>query len=167
MDKIIDTKIEHFTLRFAKESDVDIILDFIKALAAYEKMSEQVTTTKEILEESLFHRNVAEVIIGEYYNKPVGFMLFFYNFSTFIGKPGIYLEDLYINEDMRNKSFGKVMLSYLAKLTVERDCKRLEWSCLKWNEPSIKFYKKLGAIAMDEWTTYRLTGAKLKELANK
>jgi GNAT superfamily N-acetyltransferase len=159
------TKLDKFQLRFAEEKDIPVILRFIKELAIYENLLDQVTANEEILCESLFKRKVAEVIIAEYEGEAVGYALFFYNFSTFLGRPGIYLEDLYVTPEMRGKGFGKIILSYLAKLVVERDCGRLEWACLDWNEPSIKFYKGLGAISMEDWSTYRLTGEALENLA--
>lgn len=163
----LDTKLDDFRLRFAERSDVALILNFIKELANYEKMLDEVVATEEILLESLFERKVAEVIIGEYKNKPVAFALFFHNFSTFLGRPGIYLEDLYVRPEMRGKGMGKIMLSYLAKLAIERNCGRLEWWCLDWNEPSIQFYKQMGAVPMDEWTVYRVDDKALDELAMK
>jgi GNAT superfamily N-acetyltransferase len=159
------TKLDKFQLRFAEEKDIPVILKFIKELAIYENLLDQVTANEEILLESLFKRKVAEVIIAEYEGEAVGYALFFYNFSTFLGRPGIYLEDLYVTPEMRGKGFGKIILSYLAKLVVERDCGRLEWACLDWNEPSIKFYKGLGAISMEDWSVYRLTGEALESLA--
>jgi GNAT superfamily N-acetyltransferase len=159
------TKLDKFHLRFAEEKDIPVILRFIKELAIYENLLDQVTANEEILCESLFKRKVAEVIIAEYEGEAVGYALFFYNFSTFLGRPGIHLEDLYVTPDMRGKGFGKIILSYLAKLVVERDCGRLEWTCLDWNEPSIKFYKGLGAISMEDWSVYRLTGEALESLA--
>jgi GNAT superfamily N-acetyltransferase len=159
------TKLDKFQLRFAEEKDIPVILKFIKELAIYENLLDQVTANEEILLESLFKRKVAEVIIAEYEGEAVGYALFFYNFSTFLGRPGIHLEDLYVTPDMRGKGFGKIILSYLAKLVVERDCGRLEWACLDWNEPSIKFYKGLGAISMEDWSVYRLTGEALESLA--
>lgn len=167
MATLIDTEIEGFRLRFAEEEDVPIILGLIKELAEYENLSHEVVATEEILHQSLFKRSVAEVVIGEYNGNPVGMALFFYNFSTFLGKPGIYLEDLYVKPEMRGRGMGKVLLSFLAKLAVERDCGRLEWSCLDWNKPSIRFYKQMGAVPMEEWTVYRLTGASLSEAAKK
>lgn len=164
MNNIIDTRLEDFKLRLAGVEDVPLILDFIKALAEYEKMSDEVLATEEMLEKSLFQEKRAEVIIGEYKEKPVAFALFFHNFSTFVGRPGLYLEDIYVNPEMRGLGIGKIFLSFLAKLAVERDCGRFEWCCLNWNEPSIKFYKSLGAKAMDEWITFRLDGEELKEL---
>lgn len=163
----IDTNLENFKLRTTEEKDVPLILSFIKELAEYEKMSNDVIATEEVLRESLFKRKVAEVIIGEFNNQPVAFAVFFHNFSTFVGKPGIYLEDLYVKPEMRGKGIGKLILSYIAKLCVERNCGRLEWACLDWNEPSIKFYKKMGAVPMDEWTVYRVSDNALTELADK
>lgn len=154
-------------IRNANESDTNTILQFIKELAEYEKMSKDVTATEELLKENLFVKKLAEVVIAEEDNIPVGFALFFHNFSTFLGKGGIYLEDLYVKPNMRNKGIGKILLKYLANLALERDCGRLEWSCLDWNEPSIAFYKERGAIPMDEWTVYRVTGENLLNLAKK
>lgn len=152
-------------LRFASENDVPLILEFIKGLASYERLLDEVSATEEILAESLFKRKAAEVIIAEYEGVPAGFALFFHNFSTFLGKPGIYLEDLFVKPEFRGKGIGKTLLSFLAGLTLERNCGRLEWACLDWNEPSIKFYRQLGAVPMEDWTVYRVTGEALKELA--
>lgn len=165
MQSMIDTKLEDFKLRFAEQDDVSLILGFIKELATYEKMLHEVVATEDDLRESLFERKVAEVIIAEYQNKPVGYALFFHNFSTFLGRPGIYLEDLYVRPEMRGKGLGKIILSFLAKLAIKRKCGRLEWWCLDWNEPSIKFYKQLGAVPMDDWTVYRLNDEALDQLA--
>lgn len=154
-------------IRNANINDSATILGFIKELAEYENMSNDVVATEELLKQNIFEKKLAEVIIAEFDNKPVGFALFFHNFSTFLGKGGIYLEDLYVQPAMRGKNIGKTLLSSLAKLAVDRDCGRLEWSCLNWNEPSIKFYKSQGAIPMDEWTVYRVTGNELNELASK
>jgi GNAT superfamily N-acetyltransferase len=162
---IVDTKLNGFKLRFAERSDVPLILGFIKELADYEKMLHEVVATEEVLAESLFERKMAEVIIGEYENRPVAFALFFHNFSTFLGRPGIYLEDLFVKPEMRGKGMGKIMLSFLARLALERNCGRLEWWCLDWNEQSINFYKQLGAVPMDEWTVYRVHEAALDKLA--
>lgn len=164
---LIDTNLDDFKLRFAEIKDVPLILEFIKELANYEQMSNEVVATEEILKESLFERKMAEVIIGEYKSKPVAFALFFHNFSTFLGRPGIYLEDLYVKPEMRGKGIGTIMLSFLAKLCVERKCGRLEWCCLDWNEPAIEFYKQMGAAPMDEWTVYRVCGDALDKLAMK
>lgn len=153
---IPDKQLEGFKIRSAEPGDTALILQFIHELAEYEHMSDQVTATQELLERTIFKQKMAEVIIGEYDQKPVSFALFFHNYSTFLGKPGIYLEDLYVKPEMRGKGIGTVMLSYLERLTKERDCGRLEWACLNWNEPSIGFYKQLGAKPMDQWTVYRL-----------
>ncbi len=163
----IDTKLDDFKLRFAEINDVSLILEFIRELAVYEEMLHEVVATEEVLIESLFERKMAEVVIGEYKNKPVAFALYFHNFSTFLGRPGIYLEDLYVKPKMRGKGIGKIMISFLAKLALERNCGRLEWWCLDWNEPSIQFYKKLGAVPMDEWTVFRVHDEALDQLAIK
>jgi GNAT superfamily N-acetyltransferase len=163
---LVPTRVPDFTIRFATAQDVPLILQFIKGLAEYEKLTPEVTATEESLRETLFgSRQVAEVIIGEFRGEPVGFALFFHNYSTFLGRPGIYLEDLFVRPEMRGRGFGRVLLTYLAKLAHERKCGRVEWSVLDWNGPSIRFYKKLGAAAMDEWTMYRLTGDALTNLA--
>lgn len=167
MNSLIKTKVENFNLRFAEEKDAALILEFINGLAHYENLTDEVVATEEILKEFLFEKKMAEVIIGEYNGEAVGFALFFHNFSTFLGRPGIYLEDLYIKPEMRGKGFGKIILSFLGKLAVERKCGRVEWSCLDWNEPSIKFYKQMGAVPMEEWTVYRVTGKDLNCLASE
>lgn len=162
----IKTKLDKFTIRDATEADVGLILSFIKELAEYEKLLHEVVATEETLRESLFgSRQVAEVIIGEWAERPVAFALFFHNFSTFLGRPGIYLEDLYVKPEMRGKGIGKIMLAYLARLAEERNCGRLEWWVLDWNEPAIKFYRAIGAEPMDEWTVQRVAGKALKKLA--
>lgn len=167
MDKFIDTGIANFGLRFAEEKDIPLILRFIKELAEYEELLHEVVATEEVLRESLFRRKAAEVIIAEYEGEPVGFALFFHNFSTFLGRPGLYLEDLYVKPEMRGKGFGLTMLSFLAKLALERNCGRFEWWCLDWNGPSIKFYKNIGAVPMDEWTVFRVHDQALIDLADK
>lgn len=161
----IETKIEGFTIRFAEKRDTELILKFIRGLAEYEKLSHEVVATEDILRKSLFEQKAGEVIIGEYNKEPVGFALFFHNFSTFLGRPGLYLEDLFIIPEMRGKGFGKTMLAFLAKVAVDRNCGRFEWWCLDWNEPSVEFYKGIGAVPMEEWTTFRLTGEGLQDLA--
>jgi GNAT superfamily N-acetyltransferase len=158
---------EDFRIRFAQKEDVGLILTFIKELAEYEKLSNEVVANEEILLDSLFVKHQADVIIGEFKGKPVGFALFFHNFSTFLGKANLYLEDLYIKEEFRGLGLGKIMFACLAKIAIERNCGRLDWWCLDWNEPSIKFYKKMGAKPMDEWTVYRVDGQALVKLANK
>ncbi len=164
---MILTSNENFQLRFAKEGDAQLILDLIKELAVYEDLLDEVVATESVLHDSLFVKKAAEVIIGEYEGEPVGYALFVHNFSTFLGKPGIYLEDLYIKPEMRGKGLGKIILSYLGKLAKERDCGRVEWSCLDWNKKSIDFYKALGAEAMDEWTVYRVSGDTIDSLAKE
>ena len=159
---------QDFEIKAATASDAPVILSFIKKLAVYEKLADEVTATEDTLRETLFgERRYAEVIIGYHRNEPVGFALFFHNYSTFLGRPGIYLEDLYVDEQHRGKGFGKALLAHLARLTKERNCGRLEWSVLDWNEPSINFYKSLGARPMDDWTIFRVTGESLDKLANE
>ena len=167
MNEITPSTTKEFKIRPAEESDVKLILQFIKGLGEYEKLSHEVVATEEKLRKTLFKQKMAEVIIGEFGSEPVGFALFFYNYSTFLGQAGIYLEDLYIKPEMRGKGFGKTMLKHLAKIAVEHDCGRLEWACLDWNEPSICFYKGLGAKALDDWTVYRVTGETLVEMAKE
>ncbi len=163
MDKTND---QAFHLRMAKKEDVPLILEFIKGLAEYEKLSHEMVATEEVLEKTLFgERKVAEIILGFEGKEPAGFALFFHNYSTFLGKPGIYLEDLFVKPKFRRKGYGKILLSHLAKIAVERNCGRLEWSVLDWNTPAIDFYKSLGAVPMDGWTIFRLTGKKLEYLA--
>ncbi|MDO5810680.1 MAG: GNAT family N-acetyltransferase [Methanobrevibacter sp.] len=152
-------------IRFADENDLALILDFIKQLATYEKMLDEVVATEELLREWLFVRKVAEVIFIMEDDAEVGFALFFHNFSTFLGKAGIYLEDLFVKPEYRGKGYGKALIKKLASIAIERGCGRLEWSCLDWNQPSIDFYLSLGAEAMDEWTVYRVAGDTLANLA--
>ena len=142
--------------RYAEEKDAAKILYFIKELAAYEKMLDEVIATEELLKEWIFVQKKAEVIFAIVDDKEIGFALFFHNFSTFLGRAGIYLEDLYVMPEYRGKGYGKALLKKLAQIAVERKCGRLEWWCLDWNQPSIDFYLSLGAEAMDEWTVYRI-----------
>lgn len=167
MQQYYDTKIPNLRLRFAQETDTPVILGFIRELAEYEHMTDDVEATEETLSDSLFVRKKAETVLAELDGEPVGFALFFHNFSTFLGKPGIYLEDLFVQPRARGLGIGKTLLSFLAKLAVERDCGRLEWSCLDWNEPSISFYKSMDAKQMSEWTAYREDGESLINLANR
>lgn len=146
------------TFRPAIPADIPQILQFIKLLAEYEKLGNEVTATETLLKEWLFEKKIAEVIFAEVDNEAVGFALFFYNFSTFLGRAGLYLEDLYVKESHRGKGYGKAILQELARLAVARGCGRLEWQCLDWNKPSIDFYLSLNARPMDDWTVYRLTG---------
>lgn len=153
------------TFRRAEETDCALILSFIRALAAYEKLSDEVAATEELLREQLFERHGAEVLFACEDGKEVGFALFFHNFSTFVGRAGLYLEDLYVLPEARGKGYGKALLKRLAAIAVERGCGRMEWVCLDWNRPSIAFYRALGAKPMDEWTIYRLAGDSLEALA--
>ena len=156
---------EHITYRFARREDIPTILGFIRELAAYEHLEQEVVATPELLEEWLFEKEKAEVLLAELDGTAVGSALFVHNFSTFLGRAGIYLEDLYVQPAFRGRGIGKGLLTQLARLTVERGCGRLEWSCLDWNQPSIDFYLSLGAQPMTGWTTYRLTGETLTALA--
>ena len=154
-----------FKYRFAEPSDAKTILGFIRKLAEYEHMSDDVVATEELLKKWIFEEKKAEVIFALEGEKEVGIALFFHNFSTFLGRSGIYLEDLFVLEEYRNKGYGKGLLKQLAKIAKERECGRLEWSCLDWNKPSIDFYLSIGATPMEEWTTYRLTGKTLDDFA--
>lgn len=157
-----------FIIRAATEDDVPVILALIKELAKYEKLSHEVEATAADIRRSLFdERPVAEALIGELEGAPISFALFFYNFSTFLGKPGIYLEDLYVKPDYRSNGFGRRMLAHLARLAKERNCGRFEWSVLDWNEPAIRTYDRLNARPMQEWILYRLTGEALNKLAQE
>jgi len=151
--------------RFAEEKDCGLILEFIRGLAEYEKMTDQVTATEELLRESIFEKGKAEVLFVILDGREAGFALFFHNFSTFLGRPGIYLEDLFVLPECRGHGCGKGLLRKLAQIALERGCGRLEWSCLDWNRPSIDFYLSLDAQPMEEWTTYRLTGSTLEAMA--
>ena len=162
----ISTGIADFTIKPATKKDVPVILAFIKKLSDYERLSHEFVATEALLQRTLFgQRRTAEVAIGYFKNEPVGFVLFFHNFSTFLGRPGIYIEDLFVEEPYRRRGFGGALLAHIAKLAAARDCGRLEWSVLDWNEPAINFYKKLGAVPMKEWTVFRLTGENLSRLA--
>ena len=152
-------------IRFATEKDVALILGFIKALAEYEHMTDDVVATEDLLLEWIFEKKKAEVIFAVENGETVGFALFFHNFSTFLGRAGIYLEDLFVLPEFRGRGHGKALIQALAGIAVERGCGRLEWSCLDWNRPSIEFYRSLGAVPMDEWTVYRLTGETLRRVA--
>lgn len=165
-DEWFKTSIPEFVIRFARPKDVPIVLDFIKRLAEYENLSHEVVATEDVLMKSLFNKSQAEVIIGELNGKPVAFALFFHNFSTFLGKANLYLEDLFVDESCRGLGLGKTMFSCLAKIAVDRGCERLDWWCLDWNEPSISFYKSMGAEPMSDWTVYRVDGDRLRELAD-
>ena len=153
------------SFRYAERKDAALILFFINELAKYEKMEDEVVATTELLEEWIFDRQKAEVIFAVVDEKEIGFALFFHNFSTFLGRAGIYLEDLFVMPEYRGHGYGKATLKKLAEIAVERNCGRLEWACLDWNKPSIDFYLSLGAVQMDEWTTYRMTGEVLENMA--
>ncbi len=155
---------EELRFRYAKEADCGLILGFIKELAEYEHMADQVVATEELLREWIFRKGRAEVIFACVDGREIGFALFFYNFSTFLGRAGLYLEDLFVKPEYRGRGYGKAVLKQLAKIAVERGCGRFEWWCLDWNKPSIDFYLSLGAQPMDEWTVYRITGDTLTEL---
>ena len=154
-----------FAFRKAGREDVALILEFIRELADYEKMLDEVVATPELLEKWIFDERKAEVIFALEGGKEVGFALFFHNFSTFLGRAGIYLEDLYVRPEFRGKGYGRALLKELARIAVERGCGRLEWWCLDWNQPSIDFYLSLGAEPMKDWTVYRIAGETLKTLA--
>ena len=155
----------NFHIRKATPEDTPTILHLITQLAIYEKLENEVITTVEELKTNIFKKNYAEVLIAEENDKPIGFALYFHNFSTFVGKPGIYLEDLFVEIEHRGKGYGKALLVELAKIAKERNCGRLEWSVLDWNTPSIEFYKSLGAKPMDEWTVFRLDKQGIENLA--
>lgn len=155
------------SVRFANKDDCGVILEFIRQLADYEKMSDQVIATEDLLKEWIFEKQKAEVLFACLDGVEVGFALFFHNFSTFLGRAGIYLEDLFVTPEHRGKGCGRALLKKLAQIAVERGCGRLEWACLDWNRPSIDLYLSLGAQQMTDWTTYRLTGKALREMGNK
>ncbi|MFZ0552282.1 MAG: GNAT family N-acetyltransferase [Steroidobacteraceae bacterium] len=154
------------TIRPATRDDVPLVLQFIRDLARYERLEHEVSASAAQLREALFgERRYAEVVFACSGGEPVGFALFFHNFSTFKGRPGIYLEDLFVRPEARGQGIGKQLLAHLARTAVERQCARLEWAVLDWNEPSVGFYRSLGAVPLDEWTVFRLTGDALALLA--
>ncbi len=154
-----------FAIRPARREDCGTILALIRALGEYEKLADEIVATEEILEQWLFDKEKAEVLLAEEDGVVAGYALFFHNFSTFLGRAGLYLEDLFVLPQYRGRGYGRALLSRLAALTVERGCGRLEWSCLDWNQPSIDFYRAMGAQPMDGWTVYRLTGDTLEQAA--
>jgi len=163
---MIPTSRPGVTLRLATRNDVPLILDFIRALAEYEREPDAVLATEAMLETELFGEHPgAEVVIAEADRRPAGFALFFHNFSTWLGRRGLYLEDLFVRPEFRGRGVGQVLMAYLAKLALERGCGRFEWSVLDWNTPAIDFYRSLGAIGMEEWTVQRLSGDALQKLA--
>lgn len=162
----VSTTLERFTIRNAVEQDVPLVLAFIRELAEYEKLIDEVVVSEDMLRDHLFSdRPAAEVVIGEWDRSPVAFALYFYSFSTFVGRRGIYLEDLYVKPEMRGRGIGRMLLSYLAHLARTHQCGRLEWSVLDWNDPAIRFYRSIGAIALDQWTVQRVDGQALERLA--
>lgn len=156
----------NYNIRFAKEDDTGLLLELIRELADYEKRLDQVNITENDIYEAIFRRNIAEAVIAEYKQKAAGFAVFFHNFSTFSGKTGIYIEDLYVRPGVRGIGIGKSLLSFIAKLAVKRNCDRIEWTVLHWNKPSISFYERLGAAPKNEWLLYKMTGKSLKKLAD-
>lgn len=158
---------ENLTFRFAEKEDVSKILYFIRELASYEHMLDEVVATEELLEEWLFEKEKAEVLFAVKDGEEIGFALFFHNFSTFLGRAGIYLEDLYVKPGYRGNGYGKALLQELARIALERGCGRLEWWCLDWNQPSIDFYLAMGAESMKDWTVYRVAGEALEKLGGR
>ena len=158
---------ENFQIRTAGAEDVPIILELIRDLATYERAPDEVTATEEQLVDVLFgERPTAEVLLVFEGESPVGFAVYFYNFSTWLGRPGLYLEDLFVTPEKRGKGYGRALLVELAKIARDRGCGRMEWAVLNWNEPAIKFYRAIGAKPMDEWTVFRLTGDGIARLAD-
>jgi GNAT superfamily N-acetyltransferase len=155
------------TIRPAVEADAPLVVRLIRALAEYEHLLDHVKVTEEDIRRYLFETRVAEALIAEYEEEAAGFALFFHSFSTFVGKPGIYIEDLFVSPAFRGRGLGKALVKEVARIAVERDCGRLEWSCLDWNEPSIQFYRSLGARPLEEWTMYRVVGEDLRNLAEQ
>lgn len=153
------------TFRYAEEKDTGLVLEFIRGIAAYEKLLDEVVATEESLREWMFEKKLVEVIFAEAEGDTVGFALFFQNFSTFVGRAGLYLEDIFVKPQYRKKGYGKAIFRKLAQIAVERGCQRFEWVCLDWNQPSIDFYRSMGAVPMEEWTIYRLSGDAIRKVA--
>ncbi len=153
------------TFRYAEEKDTGLVLEFIRGIAAYEKLLDEVVATEESLREWMFEKKLVEVIFAEAEGDTVGFALFFQNFSTFVGRAGLYLEDIFVKPQYRKKGYGKAIFRKLAQIAVERGCQRFEWVCLDWNQPSIDFYRSMGAVPMEEWTIYRLSGDAIRKAA--
>ncbi len=162
---MLQTGIEGFTVRAATLEDTALIIQYIKELAEYEKMAEQVTATAELIERTIFIEQHAFVLLAEFNGAPVGYALWFYNFSTFKGRPGLYIEDIYIRSKMRGRGFGNALFKILARIAMSKDCARMEWICLDWNEPSRQFYQALGAETVDGWTVHRLGEDGISKLA--
>lgn len=163
----IHTKFKELGLRKAELKDTKIILELIKEIAAYEEMLDQVVATEESLTKSLFENKEATVLLIEAAGTTIGYVIYFFNYSTFLGKKGFYLEDIYLKEEYRGRGYGKEIFKTMGSIAYEENCERMEWTCLNWNTPSINFYKSLGAVPMSEWTVYRLTGDKIKELSER
>ena len=157
----------NFNIRSAQSGEEGLVLEFIKRLAEYEKCTDEVVADEATLHQSLFVERSAEVVFAEEDGVVIGFALFFHNFSTFVGRKGLYLEDLFVIPEKRGKGYGKALLKYLANLAVERNCGRMEWICLDWNKPALKVYRSIGAIPMDEWTVQRLSEQALKQFAEE
>ena len=156
-----------FVIRQVVEEEIPIVLQFIREIAEYERMSDQVIATEELLREWLFEKKIGEVLIASHDGQDVGFALYFYNFSTFMGRAGLYLEDIFVRPEYRGHGLGKLFFRKLAQIAVQRGCGRMEWTCLNWNTPSIAFYESMGAIPMKDWTVHRLTGENLRKLAEE
>lgn len=151
-------------IRKATREDVSLILDFIHGIARYEKMEDDVQVTEDMLRDWVFDRQIAEVVFAMEDDQEVGFVLYFHNYSTFVGKAGLYIEDLYVKPEFRGKGYGKALFLYLAHTALQRGCGRMEWTCLNWNKPSIRFYRSMGAVPLDDWRVYRLTEDGLRAL---
>jgi len=163
----IETKMKGLKFKIATEQDIPVILDFIKQIAIYEKMLDKVSATEESLKESIFDNNRAEALLIEFNNEVIGYIIYFFNFSTFVGREGLYLEDLYIKPEYRGNGIGKKSFKLLVNIAKENKCERLEWTCLDWNEPSLKFYKSIGAKQMNEWIIHRLDKEAIDKITDK
>lgn len=163
---LIETKNPKFTIRFAKPEDASLVVEYMIKLGTYQKMADKITATKENVYK-LLSENKGEVLFGDYDGETVAFIYFCHNSSAFIGQTGIYIDAFYIDKSVRSKGLGKIMMAFMSKLALQRGCKRVEWGCLDWNEPSINFYKELGAVSVDTMTIYRFSQDKLKENANR
>lgn len=162
-----ETKMKGLKFKIATDQDIPVILDFIKQIAIYEKMLDKVSATEESLKESIFDNNRAEALLIEFNNEVIGYIIYFFNFSTFVGREGLYLEDLYIKPEYRGNGIGKKSFELLAHIAKENKCERLEWTCLDWNEPSIKFYENIGAKPMNEWIIHRLDKEAIEKINKK
>jgi len=163
----IETKTNGLKFKITTEEDIPVILYFIKQIAIYEKMLDKVTATEESLKKSIFENNRAEALLIEFNNEVIGYIIYFFNFSTFVGREGLYLEDLYIKPEYRGNGIGKKSFEVLVNIAKENKCERLEWVCLEWNEPSLKFYKNIGAKQMNEWIIHRLDKEAIDKINEK